>query len=96
MSARFSPFFIAVTARQITERHLIAGGDYLVAEFLWARSTAPSEPKRKPICQEYPSICADVFSGYRLDIEFSFHLRQFFEGVGEEESKARTVLIKTA
>ena len=38
----------------------------------------------------------DVFSGYRLDIEFSVHLRQFFEGIGEEENQAKTALIKTA
>ena len=40
----------------------------------------------------------DVFSGYELNIEFNFNIRQFFEGIAKEESKpeAPVALQKTA
>lgn len=40
----------------------------------------------------------DVFRGYELKIEFSFNIRQFFEGIQEEGSApdTMTALIKTA
>ena len=41
----------------------------------------------------------DVFSGYELNIEFNFNIRQFFEGIADEEeteAEAHVTLPKTA
>ena len=40
----------------------------------------------------------DVFNGYELNVEFNFNIRQFFEGIAEEESEAEktAALPKTA
>ena len=39
----------------------------------------------------------DVYNGYKLNIEFNFNIRQFFEGIAEEsEEESLLVQPKTA
>ena len=41
----------------------------------------------------------DVFNGYELNVEFNFNIRQFFEGIAEEEEpgiETSAILPKTA
>ena len=40
----------------------------------------------------------DVYNGYELNVEFNFNIRQFFEGIAEEETEAEktAALPKTA